>query len=189
MLACTIGLFPTRIFNHVNIVEYAGRPANHNELIQQNWRKLVRPEDTVLHLGDVLMGRRELWPSMPGWLPGKVTVLNSGNHDEPHKRKFMEEEWGWTFVDEFLTLYKDYVVMFSHYPWGAIRDRDPNSTSNTDLTFEKMPEGKTLSVHGHIHEKPDPSLNYINVSVERMQYRPVNLQQLLDARINLLEKL
>lgn len=174
-------------FNHANIIEYSGRPTNHNELIQENWRKLVQPEDTVLHLGDVLMGRRELWPSMPGWLPGKVTVLSTGNHDEPHKRRFMEEQWGWKFAGEFLTLYRDYVVMFSHYPFGATQDPDPNSKTNTDLVFAKMPEGHTLSVHGHIHQKPDPSPRHINVSVERMGYRPVNLKQLLDARINLLE--
>lgn len=174
-------------FNHANIIEYSGRPTNHNELIQENWRKLVQPEDTVLHLGDVLMGRRDLWPDMPGQLPGKVTVLNSGNHDEPHKRKFMEERWGWTFVPEFMTLFHDYQVTFSHYPFGAIQDPDPNSKNNTDLVFAKMPEGKLISVHGHIHHKADPSRRHINVSVERIGYRPVNLKQLLDARIKLLE--
>lgn len=176
-------------WNHERIIEYAGRPKNHNELMQQNWRKLVRPEDTVLHLGDVLMGRQELWPSMPGWLPGKVSVLSTGNHDEPHKRRFMEEKWGWEFIPEFAMQYKGYFVQFSHYPFGANQDPDPNSKTNTDLVFNKMPEGKFISVHGHIHEKPDPSLNHINVSIERMNYRPVNLEILLDARIYLLEKI
>lgn len=183
-------------WNHVNIVEYAGRPANHNELMQQNWRKLVRPDDTVLHLGDVLMGRKELWKTMPGWLPGKVTVIE-GNHDHYHKLEFMHDEWGWRINaitgisfssgPAILNLnYRDYDIIFTHEPFMSVQDS--RSTNNTDRVYSRLPE-KTINVHGHIHEKPEHDLQRINVSVERIQYQPVNLKLLLDARINLLEKL
>jgi|SRR5579859_5132388 len=183
-------------FNHVNIVEYSGRPVNHNELMQQNWRKLVRPEDTVLHLGDVLMGRQDLWPSMPGWLPGKVTVIE-GNHDHEHKLRFMHKEWGWEIMARLgvdisagpaiIEMdYRGYNIIFTHEPFMAYQD--PKSGNNTDLIYTRLPE-KTINVHGHIHEKETGDLQRINVSVERISYQPVRLQQLLDARINLLEKL
>ena len=80
-------------FYHVNIVAYAGRPVNHVELMLRNWRNLVMPDDTVLHLGDVLMNREELWAGI-GWLPGKVSVLTTGNHDEPHKKQWIQRHWG-----------------------------------------------------------------------------------------------
>ena len=172
-------------WNHQNIVEYSGRPVNHNELMQQNWRKLVKPEDTVLHLGDVLMGRQDLWKSMPGWLPGKVTMI-VGNHDHDHKVRFMEEEWGWTTSYEYLREdYRGYEIWFTHYPFMA--SQDPRSTNNTDMRYNKLPENY-INVHGHIHEKETGDLQRINVSVEKIGYQPVNLKLLLDARINLLEK-
>ncbi len=177
-------------FNHVNIVEYAGRPINHNELMQQSWRKLVQPEDTVLHLGDVLMGRQDLWPNMPGWLPGKISILTTGNHDEPHKKRWLQAK-GWNLVPEFSIEYRDWTIYFTHYPlWVAY----PNPNENTEVELgpyfhEDLDGQKFLNIHGHIHEKPAPSEYHINVSVEKINYQPVNLKMLLDARINLLEKI
>lgn len=155
-------------FFHENIIKYAGRPANHNDLMIENWKDVVRPEDTVLHLGDVLMGSAQRWQEIPR-LPGRVHVLKSGNHDEPHKRKYLEEEWGWEFVAEFMVPYRGWSVSFTHEPLGELAPYN-------------------LNVHGHIHEKPDPSPQHINVSVEQIHYRPVYLRDLLDLRISKLEK-
>lgn len=165
-------------FNHENIIRYAGRPVEHNELMQQSWRKLVRPDETVLHLGDVLMGRRELWAGMPGWLPGVVSVLSSGNHDEPHKRAFMEFEWGWTFVTDFTVSYRGWDVLFSHYPHGT--KIAVGAGDNVTVALVALLPPKTLNLHGHIHERPSPSSFHVNVCVEWMNYRPVRTRELLD---------
>jgi len=134
----------------------------------KEWQDTVQPDQTVLHLGDVLMGKPDLWPLI-GKLPGRVDVLSSGNHDEPHKRKWIEENWGWTFRKDFQMRYRGWEVYFSHYPlW-----------ENTDRT-RLDPNWKNINIHGHIHEKPAPSRFHINVSVEWIEYRPAPLQTLLD---------
>ena len=45
------------------------------------------PRTSLRHLGDVLMGNRARWDTLP-LLPGKVSVL-IGNHDEPRKQKWL----------------------------------------------------------------------------------------------------
>jgi calcineurin-like phosphoesterase family protein len=37
---------------------------------------------------------------------------------------------------------------------------------------------KLLNVHGHIHEKKSPSKNHKNVSVEQINYTPINIEEL-----------
>jgi calcineurin-like phosphoesterase family protein len=37
-------------FNHPNILKYEDRPSNYQELIIAHWKKLVRPQDTIIHL-------------------------------------------------------------------------------------------------------------------------------------------
>jgi calcineurin-like phosphoesterase family protein len=157
-------------FFHDNIVKYSGRPENHTELMVQNWNNVVKPDDTVLHLGDVLMGARSKWMTIPR-LRGRVEVLNSGNHDEEHKRKYIEASWGWRFRPDFTWQYRGWMIFFSHYP----------------AMTELIQDIKGINVHGHIHEKEDPSRQHINVSVERINYRPVWLTDLLDKRIKALE--
>jgi calcineurin-like phosphoesterase family protein len=171
---------------HKNIVQYAGRPENHTELIIENWQNTVDENATVLCLGDVLMGKRDLWPSIIGQLPGGVFVLDSGNHDESHKRRFLEEKLGWKFIPEFQIFYEGYVVFFTHYPKGAVLDED--AKRNTDMHIQDMLLPRILNVHGHIHERAMASPQYINCCVEQTNYSPVNLEELLEERINLLEK-
>lgn len=146
------------------------------ELMIKEWQDTVQPEQTVLHLGDVLMGKPDLWPLIDT-LPGKVDVLTSGNHDEPHKRKWLEENWGWTFRKDFQMRYRGWEVYFSHYPLWENTDR-----------LRLDPSWKKVNIHGHIHEREDPSRFHINVSVERIGYKPTNPQGILDERINELER-
>jgi calcineurin-like phosphoesterase family protein len=165
-------------FHHANIVRYAGRPADHVARMVDRWLLRVRPEDTLLHLGDVLMGPRFLWDELPD-LPGTVYVLDSGNHDEPHKRRYLEERWGWVFVPEFAVTYRGWTVRFSHRPIGAgDLPGDP---------IHPLPS-KTINCHGHTHAHPEPTPQHINLCVEHTDYAPVRLQTLLDDRIDALDR-
>lgn len=168
-------------FFHKNIVEYAGRPKNHDWLMVENWRKTVPAYNaTVLHLGDVLMGQQEKWPTV-GWLPGFVSVLDSGNHDEPHKRQFLEQERGWLFIREFSMEYRGYAIYFTHRPlWVTYPDPNDNTAVKIDSYLPPL----SINVHGHIHEKLAPSRFHVNVCVEQINYTPINLKELLDRRID-----
>ena len=55
-----------------------------NETIIERWNSLVKPEDTVYHLGDVIMGDLEAGLPLVKSLNGKIK-LTLGNHDTPQR--------------------------------------------------------------------------------------------------------
>ena len=67
-------------FNHARIIEYEGRPADYQNLIVSNVRRLVNHEDLVIHLGDVILGRQSELPEFKGHMRG-TRLLVRGNHD------------------------------------------------------------------------------------------------------------
>jgi calcineurin-like phosphoesterase family protein len=73
-------------FNHIKILEYeaSSRPfkttQEMDEVLIDNWNKVVAPNDVVYHLGDFMMGQRDTAPLYRQRLNGKI-VLIVGNHD------------------------------------------------------------------------------------------------------------
>jgi hypothetical protein len=47
------------LFFHANIARYCDRPDGWQDLIVANWNRLVRPGETIFHLGDLALGKRE----------------------------------------------------------------------------------------------------------------------------------
>ena len=66
--------------NHANIATYCDRPANFTDLIIKRWNERVTWEDTVIHLGDVAIGPRQLVENQVRSLNGRK-ILIRGNHD------------------------------------------------------------------------------------------------------------
>jgi calcineurin-like phosphoesterase family protein len=134
-----------------------------DEILVQNWNSVVKPNDIVYHVGDVVMNRRCL-PTV-GRLAGRK-ILIKGNHDvfplvdfTPY---FEDVRGSTTFSDMILT----------HIP------------------IHSASVGRfTVNVHGHMHDRfipsdvdptiPDPS--YFNVSVEQINYTPISLDDLRKA--------
>src|SRR6266576_1689700 len=46
--------------NHANIATYCDRPKNFTELIMERWNQTVKPEDTIIHLGDVILHKKSV---------------------------------------------------------------------------------------------------------------------------------
>jgi calcineurin-like phosphoesterase family protein len=74
-------------FGHDNILAYcpwrqtwAKSVAEHDSALIAAWRKVVRPTDWVLHLGDVALGTKEHAAVIRRRLLGRI-VLVRGNHD------------------------------------------------------------------------------------------------------------
>jgi len=73
-------------FNHIKILEYeaSSRPfkttQDMDEVLIENWNKVVTPTDTVYHLGDFMMGQRDTALVYRQRLNGKI-ILVMGNHD------------------------------------------------------------------------------------------------------------
>ena len=125
-----------------------------NEAIISGWNTVVRPQDTVYHLGDVTMGK-DL--SILARCNGrKILVL--GNHDLcsiTEYKKYFHRVAG-------ALAYKSWIL--THFPVHP-------SSLGTRFTH---------NIHGHLHDATIPDDRYFNVSVERLDYTPISYEQLKD---------
>jgi len=159
-------------FGHRNIIEYCDRPfkstTHMNLAIRDNWNSVVKQDDIVYHLGDVYMGWNEsqdIGQFLSSLNGRKRLVL--GNHDNAKDsvlQKIFQKIMVWRMFPEF-------GLLLTHVPvHESTLFRGP--TGN-----EKDPK-KLLNVHGHIHEKNSPTIDHKNVSVEQINYRPINIELL-----------
>lgn len=161
-------------FNHAAILtfkDYAGKPPRDgftdvehmNEHMLDKWNETVKPNDTIYHLGDVMFGHDKVdWMEANfAKLPGKKHLI-LGNHDNP---KFM------------LPYFKEILFWKQMQDFGLILSHIPLHESTLAETH-RWGEGGVLNVHGHIHSNPSPEGPYKCVSVEQIDYTPVNIEEL-----------
>ena len=144
-------------FGHKKIAELAGRPHNWSRLLIHNWNSKIRKEDKVLHLGDFNFLTSEEEKKMIASLHGHITLIR-GNHDSRTKTYYNNlgiELLEGPIVDD------THDIIFSHEP------------------IKTEPKG-LFYVHGHTHEKDEEFPWGLNVSVERMNYMPITIYELLD---------
>jgi len=141
-------------FFHANIGQYCSRPEGWQDLIVENWNRFIRPGDTVFHLGDLALGKKEDAEALVPLLNGRLYLMR-GNHDR--RGKAFYDKPGITLVpDPFRMIYSTKLsLVFSHRPVVPL-------------------EPGALNLHGHIHNNPAPELGprHINLSIEVREYRP-----------------
>ena len=157
-------------FNHKNIATYCDRPADFTERIIENWQRTVKPEDLVIHLGDVIIGGTGGLLGIMESLPGRKTLIR-GNHDRQHSCAWWMEH-GFQFACDGMKFRQ---MWLTHEP----------STSLAD--------GCQLNIHGHLHNiwhgfKPNDGLPEIKLhrpyqrlfAIEYTDYRPVEFDKFVD---------
>lgn len=136
---------------HKPIIDYCGRPENFASIIEKNWKRMVKPADTVIHLGDVAWGEENLRRLTR--LPGKK-ILVRGNHDAKSIPYYIEA--GFDFACDALNMCLDGIdILFTHRPaYGHTAD---------------------INIHGHLHDlhREDFSRLYLPLSLEAMGYKPL----------------
>lgn len=151
-------------FSHANFLTFrdvAGsviRPFSSAEEMDEHmierWNSVVRDGDKVYHLGDVAFDKSR-WPTIAARLRGSKRLV-LGNHDDIKRfghAAFFKRIQLWR-------VFKEYDFTCSHIP----------------LAREQM--RTAFNVHGHIHEKPEPSPSHICVCVEKTDYTPVHLDDI-----------
>ena len=126
----------------------------------QAWNDTVKPTAHVWHLGDFCMAGPEHWIGVGKRLNGhKRLVL--GNHDiVQHVSTFKDA--GFQKVQGAKELQIAGLRMLcTHYP-----------------VHESSLFKRDCNVHGHIHQNNSPSLRHYNVSVEKISYRPIHVEDL-----------
>jgi calcineurin-like phosphoesterase family protein len=171
-------------FGHANILNFMDDDGNlirgdfenvdhMNECMIDNWNSVVKNGDSVYHLGDVFFGPKEnfegLWPKLNG---SKRLIV--GNHDDIKYLAgggFFKKVMMWRMWPEF-------GLLMSHVPVHE-------SSLKIFVKHKGYEEGDVgdvqehlMNIHGHIHQNPSPSPNHRNVSVEAINYTPVNIEEL-----------
>lgn len=151
---------------HANIVlpTYEYRPSNHSELLLERHNEVMKPEDGLLCLGDVIFGmHKELLHEYLSQFKCRTKILCRGNHD-----KFPTEWWldqGFDMVCQEIVLKN---VLFSHHPTMLGQDH-------------------VMNVHGHLHRalhRADevhwyPTSNrHVLLSAEYTDYYPISIGDL-----------
>lgn len=133
--------------------------AEMDEAMVERWNAVVKPHDTVYHLGDVVINKKFL-PILTR-LNGKKKLI-MGNHDifgiDEYRKYFYEVASYRVFVDDFV---------FSHIPL------------HPDCVSDRF----KVNVHGHLHanqimrhmQEPDP--RYLCVCVEHTDYAPLSFDE------------
>lgn len=145
---------------HENILkfEHEGKPlrpfsslTEMHVAIIENWNKVVAPRDKVYHLGDVAYTREAL--HLLKMMNGKKRLVR-GNHDFFKTR-----------------LYLDYF----HEIYGV---RQINGIWLTHIPMAEYSLGRVkVNVHGHLHANVINDPRYFNVSVERINYTPLSIDE------------
>lgn len=115
---------------------------------------VVRPTDMVYFLGDVLFNRK-IDPSVLNRFNGKK-ILVLGNHDNLDAREYLE-------VFQRVTAYASvYNILLSHMP-----------------VHESCKRHYIGNVHGHLHEEFIKDPWYRCVSMEQINFTPIDIEIIL----------
>jgi calcineurin-like phosphoesterase family protein len=121
------------------------------EMIKR-WNATVKPEDKVYHLGDVVINKKFLY--LVRELNGRK-VLIRGNHDILKTKEYIdvgfEEIYGVWELNSFI---------LSHVPVHP---------QNLEYRWK-------YNIHGHLHGHVMEDNRYINVSVEQIDYTPIDFE-------------
>ena len=140
-----------------------------DEIMVQNWNKVVSPLDKVYHLGDVAIASRNI--SIMSRLNGKKCLIK-GNHDI-----FRLSDYTPYFYD----------IRGSHKLENFILTHIPIHHNQ----FARWADG---NIHGHLHcnnvllennkgrTTQIKDKRYINVCVEHINYTPIQLEQIIEER-------
>ena len=131
-----------------------------NHHLLREWRRRVRPGDTIICLGDVVhpdaWRNRRLVLDVRGCPGQRLLIL--GNHDLDTEAL---HDAGFTEQHVAALCATDPPLALSHLP---LRRVSPTA----------------VNVHGHLHGGEVPTGRHINVSVERTDYAPVGLTWVLE---------
>lgn len=152
-------------FGHKNIIKYGNRPfADVDEMreeIIERWNSVVKKDDIVYHLGDFSMTHtKDDIINLVNRLNGRI-VLIMGNHDtKPHQ---------WYMDCGFINTVRHPIII------------DDNTVLMHEPPKNEFISPKYNYIFGHMHNSVCDADSYDNcvcVSVERINYTPVELKKI-----------
>ena len=160
-------------FYHSNIIRYCDRPFKHademNEILIENWNRVVQPDDQIYHLGDFAFCPPDKAANIARRLHGKKFLLK-GNHDRTKMIKELMPFFEWIKDVHLLNVqdksmqYGNQQIWLSHY---------------CHLVWPQQGYG-VWHLFGHSHGKCEVSFaaKAIDVGVDSWQYEPISYDQI-----------
>lgn len=176
-------------FGHKNIIEYCGRPfktvEEMNQTMIDNWNALVKPEDTIYHIGDVSFMKQEESYKVVHQLNGHK-ILIRGNHDRgigAMKAMGFDEVY-----DQLQIEINGETLWLAHHPYPYIEydpyieDHDDPDAHHYQIRDEGQPKDdfKTWLLCGHVHQSwrtkqfKGRKNGMINVGVDVWDFKPIS---------------
>jgi len=178
----------------------------HDKWIIDNWNAVVKPGDTVLHLGDFAF--KYVAESIEK-LNGDIIMI-LGNHDgkgveqkyngiETVRGFYYEDSMGFfnkvhnpiqndRMLSGFIKEIDNKKYLFAHYP---VFDNDTWDRANSRIAprvdiLEKLYKGLNCdyNVHGHVHSNKSAFKDSINVCFEHLSFQPKKLGDILINTVN-----
>ena len=146
-------------FGHANILKHEPqtRPFSsieeHDAVVIERWNALVKPRDTVWHLGDVSFSKQGL--ASVAKLNG-IKKLVLGNHDHLATASYLQ---------------------FFNKVYGIVGFKEDTVLSHAPLHLSQLEFRWQVNLHGHTHsiELEDP--RYINVGIDKWNLAPVSWEE------------
>lgn len=153
-------------------------PAEHDELIAEQWRAVIRKGDDVWVLGDLAASAPGHALNILATLPGRKHLI-AGNHDRCHPMHRDSHNQQRAYLDVFASVQAfarrkigGEEVLLSHFPYEQDRD-EPRHTQ-----YRLRDEGAWL-LHGHLHSDNDGAGREIHVGVDAWGMTPVDLDTII----------
>lgn len=162
-------------FGHRLLAQLGVRPKNYESKLINAWHKQVKPEDAVIHLGDLAFNSNTEIGQMMQILKGNKIFVR-GNHDGGYSKYY---KMGFNAVcDEFKLEYKGIRILFSHKPiHPAVRNSDINIHGHLHGDHHRL-EGE-LEWYLPLKEATGEDFPYIDLAPELWGYRLVSLEEVL----------
>lgn len=173
---CSTWIISDTHFYHERLHTVFGiRPRDFTERIINNWRRLVKDDDLVYHLGDVAITKRAVLAETMRNLPGKK-ILIRGNHDR--------ESDGWYLRNGWNEVVKSDIV--------SVVDENSYVIDVVTLSHKPMPIDQCvgLNIHGHFHNQKIDRIQLVEpeyvalltprhylFAIENVDYSPVLLNK------------
>lgn len=162
-------------FGHENIIQYCSRPFSSvqemDEKLIENWNHVVKPDETIYHLGDFTLAGEDNARVYFQRLDGKINIV-PGGHD-----------WKWLRGEEYYSRSGHQVTILPPLHTIKVPQLDHDTSQLVVLCHYAMrvwdrSHYGSWHLYGHSHGNLPPLENSLDVGVDNWGYQPLSLEEI-----------
>ena len=123
---------------------------DHDKAVIQNWNSVVQPDDTVYHLGDVMLNDNDHGMECLRQLNGTIIIV-PGNHDTDTRLALYATLPNVKVIQSGIEGLKATSVMLKYRKYNFYLSHQPTMTSNLDA--DPHLRANVLNLYGHTHQQ------------------------------------